>query len=104
MLENLFDYLRLVNKADKKEFLDGKISRDEFRRRWQELWGHKGEHWRETVYAELYELFDRRLENEEVLKNFRESSDEYERSYPITEEQLREELKRYLKELEACDD
>jgi len=81
-----------------------KISTEEFNKRWHELWGEKPERWRDIVHSDLPYLFDRRSENEEVLKEFQDDPSEYRRSYFVTEEQLKEELKRYLKELESSDD
>ena len=85
-------------------YLDGKISKDEFKKRWYELWGYEPAQWHEIVYADLLYLFDRRTDNEEVLKEFQNDPNEYKRTYFITEKNLKEELKRYLKELESSDD
>ena len=87
-----------------REYSDGKISEDEFNKKWEELWGYKQGGWHDIVYAELLYLFDRRTDDEEVLQAYRNDADEDRRTYFLTEEQLKEELKRYLKELEACDD
>lgn len=85
-------------------YSEGKISQDEFAKKWHELWGYKPDKWRDIVYADLLYLFDRRSENEEVLMDFQNDASEYNRTYFLTEEQLKEELKRYLKELESSND
>lgn len=82
----------------------GKISTEEFTKRWYELWGEKPARWRDIVHSDLPYLFDRRSQNEEVLMEFQNDPSEYRRTYFLTEEQLKEELKRYLKELESSDD
>jgi hypothetical protein len=86
-----------------KDYLDGKISQEERNRRWKQLWGENPK-WYDVVYLNLVYLGDRRTNDEEVLREYQNDSDEYKRTYFLTEEQLREELKKYLKQLELCED
>ena len=86
-----------------KDYYDGKITLEERNRRWKDLWGENPK-WYDIVYLDLVYLGDRRTENEEILQEYQNDPDEHKRTYFLTEEQLKAELGRYLKELESYDD
>ena len=88
-----------------EDYLQGKISKEVYNKKWCELWEYKRGGWRDIVELDLISLFDRSTEDEEVLQAFKnDPHDEYKRTYFLTEEQLKEELRKYLKELETSDD
>ncbi len=84
-------------------YLKGTITQDQFNQKWRELWGEKPK-WHDIVYLDLVYLGDRRPGSEEILQAFQNDSDEYNRTYFLTEVQLKDELRKYLEQLEKCDD
>jgi hypothetical protein len=86
-----------------KDYFGGRITREERNGRWRDLWGENPK-WYDVVYLDLVYLGDRRTEDEEVLHEYQNDTDEYKRTYFLTEEQFKDELRKYLKQLEACDD
>lgn len=84
------------------EYLAGKITVEEFKRQWRRLWGDSPQ-WHDIVYLDLVYLGDRRPGTDEILQAFQNSPDEYSRTYFLTEEELKDELRNYLKQLEDSD-
>ena len=87
-----------------RDYTSGKISKDEFNKRWYELWEYKPGGWRDIVELGLFYLLDQYTEEEDLLRAYRNDPDEYNQTYFLTEKELKEELKKYLKELESADD
>jgi hypothetical protein len=86
-----------------KDYYSGKITLEEANKRSKKLWGENPK-WYDVVYLDLVYLGDRRTGDLEVLESYRNDPDENKRTYFLTEEQFKEELHRYLIQLEECDD
>ena len=86
-----------------KDYYDGKITVEECNERLNQLWGGRPD-WFQIVYSDLLYLGDRRPGSEEILQSFQHDSDEYNRTYFLTEDQFKDELRKFFNRLEACKD
>jgi hypothetical protein len=83
-----------------EELLDGKIEKQEFNRRWQDLWGYRPTRWLE-IFDEVFDELDRFEPDDSAYQRARKDQDVNTRTYYITEDQLRETVNGYLKELSS---
>jgi hypothetical protein len=79
--------------------LRGDLSSEEFSKKWHELLGYKETKWID-VYERLFSDVDRFEADPTIYTESKKDPDPHNAGYYITEEELREKVKGYLRELE----
>jgi hypothetical protein len=77
----------------------GEMSNEEFSKRWRDLWGYEPTRWLE-IQDSLFRDVDSFEPDQTVYEASKRDSNPYNAAYYITQEELRDRVKEYLRELE----
>jgi hypothetical protein len=80
----------------------GNISSDEFRQKWHNLWNYQPSKWLD-VFDRLFRDVDRFEPNEAIYEESKKEPDRYDATYYITEDNLRERVIAYMREVESAE-